>query len=474
MIFEGEAMINMSSNNDEIEETLNTETLSMEEANVTRAKVKMEEVRKENERLKVTLSQIMEDYSSLKKQFNGITDQSKKATILASMAGSDEESDLVCLSLGRFSGPREEKKKMMSKSKTLENGNKLDGIELGLNSCHPDNSIEVSRNSLVESKEEGSNDVRSSTKHSRIGDDEILQQNNPMKKPRVSVRAQCNTQTMHDGCQWRKYGQKIAKGNPCPRAYYRCTVSPSCPVRKQVQRSIDDMSILITTYEGAHNHPLPPSATAMASATSSAVAMLSCGSITSTSCLTGYNFSTASNFPRTTISSSQSHPTVILDLTAPNHHSNRLSSTLFSNTRSSPTSLNFSSNFPSINNATTMAPPHSQHPLFSGVQKQAGNDPKIAAAIAHDPSFQSALAAAFTSIVAKNNNVNGIRSSGMNFHHLNFAQSSTTTSNASVGCAASFMSRFGQPMNSHQHNLTLAASKSRAMSLADEGEHLSL
>ncbi|KAL2317982.1 hypothetical protein Fmac_031858 [Flemingia macrophylla] len=76
------------------------------------------------------------------------------------------------------------------------------------------------------------------------------------KVSKVLVKTQASNNSLYvmDGYQWRKYGQKVTRDNPSPRAYFRCSFAPSCPVKKKVQRSLEDPTILVTTYEGEHNH----------------------------------------------------------------------------------------------------------------------------------------------------------------------------------------------------------------------------
>ncbi|OVA17217.1 DNA-binding WRKY [Macleaya cordata] len=77
-----------------------------------------------------------------------------------------------------------------------------------------------------------------------------------VREPRVVVQTTSDIDILDDGYRWRKYGQKVVKGNPNPRSYYKCT-SVGCPVRKHVERACHDLRAVITTYEGKHNHDVP-------------------------------------------------------------------------------------------------------------------------------------------------------------------------------------------------------------------------
>ncbi|EYU33756.1 hypothetical protein MIMGU_mgv1a019661mg [Erythranthe guttata] len=77
-----------------------------------------------------------------------------------------------------------------------------------------------------------------------------------IREPRVVVQTTSEVDILDDGYRWRKYGQKVVKGNPNPRSYYKCT-STGCNVRKHVERASHDLKSVITTYEGKHNHDVP-------------------------------------------------------------------------------------------------------------------------------------------------------------------------------------------------------------------------
>uniref|UniRef100_A0A1J3DTC4 Putative WRKY transcription factor 58 n=1 Tax=Noccaea caerulescens TaxID=107243 RepID=A0A1J3DTC4_NOCCA len=75
-------------------------------------------------------------------------------------------------------------------------------------------------------------------------------------EPKIIVQTRSEVDLLDDGYRWRKYGQKVVKGNPHPRSYYKCTTA-NCTVRKHVERASTDAKAVITTYEGKHNHDVP-------------------------------------------------------------------------------------------------------------------------------------------------------------------------------------------------------------------------
>ncbi|RRT86103.1 hypothetical protein B296_00000206 [Ensete ventricosum] len=130
------------------------------------------------------------------------------------------------------------------------------------------------------------------------GRDKSKKANKPRKNgerqrgPRFAFMTKSEVDHLEDGYRWRKYGQKAVKNSPYPRrviyiiarllfplpsvmhrqipsvltnlcidhlrSYYRCT-APKCNVKKRVERSCQDPTTVITTYEGQHTHHSPAS-----------------------------------------------------------------------------------------------------------------------------------------------------------------------------------------------------------------------
>ncbi|KAE8725476.1 Aspartic proteinase A1 [Hibiscus syriacus] len=410
-------------------------------------RAELERINAENQRLKLTLSQVNNNYHALQMHLVSLMEQQQNRIAESSEANNTETDK-----------PMEDKthgegivaRQFMDLGQPAKAG-KDEGSE----SLSEDRSPELSGsagNTIVESMERrekksttteglphphGWSPNKAPKFNNTSKDNEEAQQTMAMiRRARVSVRARSEASMISDGCQWRKYGQKMAKGNPCPRAYYRCTMATGCPVRKQVQRCAEDRTILVTTYEGNHNHPLPPAAMAMASTTSAAASTILSGSMPSADGIMNSNLVPKGmmlpGLPSlVTLSASAPFPTLTLDLT---HNPNQRPLNQFH-----PISPHWPHNSSSFPPHLFGHPIYNQPKLLGNFLSSQGNINELsghlaqnqmrghpvantAAAITADPNFTAALVAAITSIIGNshrdnsggNNNSTTSRNTGDN------------------------------------------------------------
>nr|QCE31425.1 putative WRKY62 [Aquilaria sinensis] len=109
-----------------------------------------------------------------------------------------------------------------------------------------------------EEAKDGDDDEPNPKRRNNSGEFAVAPSHKTVSEPKIIVQTRSEVDLLDDGYKWRKYGQKVVKGNPHPRSYYKCTTA-GCNVRKHVERASTDPKAVITTYEGKHNHDVPAS-----------------------------------------------------------------------------------------------------------------------------------------------------------------------------------------------------------------------
>ncbi|MCE3216373.1 hypothetical protein HAX54_006303 [Datura stramonium] len=110
------------------------------------------------------------------------------------------------------------------------------------------------KSNLLEVADEGHDEP--DAKRTKMAVETLASSYGTVAESKIVLQTRSEVDLLDDGYKWRKYGQKVVKGTQHPRSYYRCTY-PGCNVRKQVERASTDPKVVITTYEGKHNHDIP-------------------------------------------------------------------------------------------------------------------------------------------------------------------------------------------------------------------------